>query len=109
MKVVVSVDVGAGVDDPLIRMEADATDRAVVTQAILRFRRVVAGEEDREVVIAGQRGTGSIDAAGEETAGDTAHCGMRRYRDVCSSREGERRGCDRYHGTSANAPTAVRM
>ena len=38
------------------RVQADPADSAVVTQSILRFRRVISGKDDRDIVPVEERG-----------------------------------------------------
>ncbi len=62
----------------LQRMQADAADRAVVTQSVLRLLRVIAGENHRGIGEFGAHGTRCIHAAREEPHGVAGHWRLRR-------------------------------
>ena len=66
-------DVRADPNDSLGTVQGDAANGAIVTQAILWFRRVVAREKYRQIVGAIGDGAGSIDAPGIESIGAAAY------------------------------------
>src|SRR5215472_14393472 len=71
-------------------MQADATDRAVVAQAILGLLCVISGKDHGDVPVVELGGAGGVDTSGEEPLGVAHHRGAGGDGDLRSPSSGRR-------------------